>query len=189
MKLNNQSGFSLVELLVVVALLGILSTMAVPSYKSFKARALRQGGLKMLETYYVAAHATRAEFNVFPGDLVQTGFQPTGIQNYRLRAANGTEIPDIPNDDACFNSGNICTCGGACPDYRTWTEDPTGAVGISIGHVEVGGGPCSTLPAPYTTDDEFTVGVGSVVNTSATRMDRVFMNHLKQVEVCSDGTK
>lgn len=189
MKYNNQSGFSLIELLVVVALIGILSTMAIPSYKSFKGRALRQGGLKMLETYYVAAHATRTEFNVFPGDLVQTGFQPAGVQNYRLRASNGTEIIEIPNDDACYNSGNICNCGGTCPDYRTWTEDPTGSVGVAIGHVEVGGGPCVAMPGTYTTDDEFVVGVASVVNTSATTMDRVFMNHLKQVEVCLDGTK
>ena len=86
MNKHNQMGFSLVEMMVVVAIMAILATVAVPAYQTFQAKARQKEGFNMLSTFYSSAHATKAEFGFFPGNLVGTGFQPVGILGYRLRS-------------------------------------------------------------------------------------------------------
>ena len=143
----------------------------------------------MLANYYAAAQSTRAEFGHYPGNLVQTGFSPVGIVNYRLRAADGRDIDIAYNDDDCWNSGNDCDCGGACPDFRKWQESGKGLakIGKSIGHFEVGSAPCGTMAPVHTTDTTFVVGVSGVINLASPKADRWFMDHTKRKEMCDDG--
>ena len=180
---QDKSGFSLLELMIVATIIGILATIAIPNYKSFMARARQKEGFNLLNSYYAAATNTRAEFGVFPGDFVQTGFQPVGQLGYRLRAENGTmiNIGAGLDDDNCTHTQRPCTCSGACNGFKTWNEMPAGAMGaIGVGSAHI---------CPATSNTMFTVIVSGWISTDAATPDRYNINEQKTIVLCSDGLK
>ncbi len=186
----NSLGVSLVELMIAVAIVGILMMIAVPSYQGFQERARQKGGFNQLNAFYSAAQATRSEFGVFPGNLVQTGYQPTGELNYRLRSNDGTDINLPINDNTCWNTDNAnpCDCGGDCPNFKTWREIPfSGGAGLGIGCVICY--PCGGVGPLSTTDAAFVVGVSGYVSTRSGLADVYYMNEQKVIENCQDGLK
>jgi len=76
---NNKSGFSLVELMVVVAIIGILATIAVPNFQRFQARAKQTSAKTELSGIYTAQKAFYVEYNTFTPDLQLAGFVPEGV--------------------------------------------------------------------------------------------------------------
>ncbi len=196
MKISRNGGFSLIELMTTVAIIAVLSLIAVPSYKTFQARARQKEGFALLNGYYSAAIATRTEFGAFPGNFVYTGFAPVGTLNYRLRADdNPNPIPGetaFNSDPGCWNTDlGRCTCSGNCPSFRTWNEMPVAVVGVSLGIASVqAAGVCTigSFPEPAT-NNTFLAGIAGLISTTATRVDRYYMDETKTIEMCTDGLK
>jgi prepilin-type N-terminal cleavage/methylation domain-containing protein len=181
----SKQGFSLIELMVVVAIIAIISLIAIPSYQGFVAKSRQKEGLNLLTSYYAAAHSTRAEFGHFPGNFVQTGFQPVGQISHRLRVPDGRDINIPVNDDDCFRTQNACTCSGACPQFKTWEEiNRNASVRFGVAGVLPATG-CSM--ALSTTDNSFVAGVAGWVAADSVHPHRVFMNHMKVLDQCQDG--
>jgi prepilin-type N-terminal cleavage/methylation domain-containing protein len=76
--LKNESGFTLVELMIVVAIIGILAAIAIPNFQKYQAKARQKEAQLQLSSVYTAELSFRGEQNSFTGCLRQAGFVPEG---------------------------------------------------------------------------------------------------------------
>ena len=58
---NDQKGFTLIELMIVIAIIGILSAIAIPNFLSYRDKAVRQGLQTEAKGFYSAAVAYFAD--------------------------------------------------------------------------------------------------------------------------------
>jgi len=79
---RRSGGFTLIELMIVVAIIGILAALAVPSYHSYRKRARSVEAKRGLGTIRNLEEAYKAEHDVY-GGLTNIGFtQTTGAHIY-----------------------------------------------------------------------------------------------------------
>ena len=186
-RLNNCDGFSLVELMIVVSLLAVMLTIAVPAYRGFQNRARQKEGFKLLNTYYMAAENTRAEFGRYPGNFVQTGFAPEGQLLYRITAEDNPDIAVLANDDRCVDTAQACNCdpsGTLCPGFKTWTEAPAGIVGANPGPTAPALGAC---PGFNNSGTQMDVRMSAVLDAAADSADVYRLQTNKILTMCIDG--
>ncbi len=70
--LRSRGGFTLVELMIVVAIIGILATIAVPTFLRMRERAKSSEAKANLGAIRVTEHAYYAEFNRYVGNQAMT---------------------------------------------------------------------------------------------------------------------
>lgn len=128
--LKNQAGFSLVELMIVVAIIGILATVAIPNFTRFQAKARQSNAKAMLSGYHTAQKAAYSEYNYYPGNFSGAGYKPDGNVTYRIVAVDNTNAAAVAAGTG--NVGDMATCVASnavaanCPaGYITWTENAT----------------------------------------------------------------
>ncbi len=96
MKHVNNKGFSLIELMIVVAIIGILATVAIPNFQRFQTKS-RQSEVKgHLGGIYIGEQAFFAEWAQFFGDFRDIGFSPTGAMKYTVGFAGTNAAPGVP---------------------------------------------------------------------------------------------
>ncbi len=129
------SGFSLVELMAVVAIITVLAMLAVPNFQRLQQKARQSEAKGLLSAYHSAMSATRAELGCFKGNFVVTGFQPEGELYYRITTADNA-ICSLPtaivflNDPACISTDSACNATGS--NYsKNWTERSTTQNGLT----------------------------------------------------------
>jgi type IV pilus assembly protein PilA len=74
--LMRQSGFTLVELMVVVAIIGLLSAVAIPNFKKYQAKAKISEAKLQLSAIYTAETAFFSDYNIYHNCLAYMGFDP-----------------------------------------------------------------------------------------------------------------
>ena len=63
---NNQEGFTLVELIVVIVIVGILSAIAIPSFQNASAKARQKEASILISSYMKASKAFLMEYGYLP---------------------------------------------------------------------------------------------------------------------------
>ena len=82
-----KKGFTLIELMIVVAIIGILAAIAIPNFIKFQARSKQSEPKANLKALFVAQKSYFAEKDSFSSSVVDIGFTPERGNRYAI--ANG----------------------------------------------------------------------------------------------------
>jgi type IV pilus assembly protein PilA len=125
----SESGFTLIELMIVVAIVGTLAALAIPAYQDYTIRAQVADGLSVAAGARTAVEEYRSEHGVWPADNAQAALagQNTIVGTYtgRLTVTNNIIEIQFAGDShqdlqgklvlltASYNDGSISwTCTG-----------------------------------------------------------------------------
>jgi len=116
----SEHGFTLLELIVVVAMLGIFTALAIPSFEGYIARTRQVEARTLLANLYKAEYAYFAEKGKYTNSLKELGFQPDGNLRYNVGFA---ETPGTVTDTFYLCQGTSCHM--MIPDFKNkgWAQD------------------------------------------------------------------
>ena len=122
---NREKGFTLIELMIVVVIIGILAALAIPRFMTATTKSKQSEAKQILKQVYTLQRAYRQEFNTYADDGVTAAasgsFPVLGVEIMD----NARYSYDMAADSTTFT----CTATGNLDDDGTddiWTIDETG---------------------------------------------------------------
>ncbi|HEX7675669.1 MAG TPA: prepilin-type N-terminal cleavage/methylation domain-containing protein [Bdellovibrio sp.] len=154
---TSQRGFSLVELMVVVAIIGVLASIAIPNIQKYIAKARQTEAKTNLSSIYTSEKAFYAEYTAYHSMFGAIGYSPEGLLRYNVGFAGA--ITDAGPTNGYNNPPS--TAIGQSRTTVTYCNTNGGGSAGQITTVANGGAGCAVLfgannQAPPTTPDTTT---------------------------------
>jgi len=86
---SKNSGFTLIELMIVVAIIGILAAIAIPNFLSYRARAKQTEARVNLKAIHTSELSYESENTFYTSRVADLGWKPVGIPIYRYTVGDG----------------------------------------------------------------------------------------------------
>jgi type IV pilus assembly protein PilA len=167
-KLKGKKGFTLIELMIVVAIIGILAAIAIPNFLKFQAKSKMSEAKTNLGAIYTGQLAFFGEQNSY-GSFDSINWSPSGTPRYHF-ALGAWADNDAVNEGALVANA---------PEPTSWTANINNALdsaGVAVVPVD-----------PFWDNAAFTAGAGGKISTQ-TYSDGWSMNQLRQLVWTVDGT-
>jgi type IV pilus assembly protein PilA len=169
--LKGKKGFTLIELMIVVAIIGILAAIAIPNFLKFQAKSKQSEAKSNLGAIFTGQISYFGENNDY-SNFSAINWSPSGTQRYRY-TMTGWGAPD--NALIVGAAGTI-----GVPD---WTGN--------LNSVKESDGVTAMTPAPIAPAIDnaaktFTAGAGGVISNSG-KTDGWSINQKRQLAWTADG--
>lgn len=169
---RNMKGFSLIELMVVVAIIGVLASVAVPRYRQYQARAVQSEVHTNLASIYMGAESHRSQYQVIYQSMGDIGFNPTGVLRYNV----GFKTASYCGAVAMYtpkNSGGFDMSGLPAAQKGNGFAANAGSAAADVG-------PCNAQAT-------YTIGGASTLSDYGGGLDEWSMNELKVERMVTNG--
>ncbi len=140
-KYKNNEGFTLVELMVVVAIIGILSAVAIPNFKRYQAKSKTTEARLQLSALYTAEQSFFTDYTTYATCLNVMAYDPSKetVSRYysvgfETADTNGVDVAAVNNQ----NVPGICIIGQIVCVDNTCATSANGAR-LYIGRKLIGG--------------------------------------------------
>jgi type IV pilus assembly protein PilA len=205
--LRNKRGFTLVELMIVVAIIGILASIAIPNFQKYQARARQREANIALGGVYTALRSFSAENGTFTSCLRQAGYMPevssgnvqstavarfywVGFLSAITGAANCGPVGDQPCStysyngagayvDFCANGNNTFNTTIANSDIQ-YPATAKSRSGVTL--------TAAILTATAISQNAFTAEAAGSISTSVNTIDEWTINEGKYLRNLVNGT-
>ena len=118
--LKNKKGFTLIELMIVVAIIGILAAIAIPNFMNYQCKAKQSEAKSTLGALRTAEEAYYAEYSTYADTTAKMGFTVKGDNALYTITFSGV-------DDDGFTAQASGTVNGSTD---TWTVDEGGNLAV-----------------------------------------------------------
>jgi type IV pilus assembly protein PilA len=169
--LKGKKGFTLIELMIVVAIIGILAAIAIPNFLKFQAKSKQSEAKSNLGAIFTGELAYFGEQNMY-GGFSQINWSPSGTPRYHYTLTGWA-------DNALTGVGAL-VAGITVP---AWTANINNATDNGTLIDMSGASPSYTTTVPFT----FWAGAGGKISNS-TVTDGWMINEKRILVWTSDGT-